>query len=103
MELQLCGDRLFFSLHGKANGVQYKVHGLLCSSLVGNNAVIIEIPDYRQIQHTFFGLDVGDVCHPFGIGLVRVKQIFSFILNYKLLGSMPSVIRKVKNWCYLGV
>ena len=73
VELQLCNDSLFLTLHGQANGVQNQTHCLFCSSLVSHNAVVVEIPDHRQIQYTLFGVNVGDACHPFAVGLIRVK------------------------------
>ena len=50
MELQLRSDSLFLSPHSKTDGIQYQIHCLLCSGLVGHNAVIIEIPDHGQVK-----------------------------------------------------
>ena len=43
VELQLCGDFLFFL--GCSNCRKHKVNILLCASLVSNNAVVIQIPN----------------------------------------------------------
>ena len=46
---------------------------MACGGFVGHNAVVVEVPDHRQIEDALAGLDVRDVCHPLGIGLVRMK------------------------------
>ena len=48
VELQLCSD-LLISL-GSTNGVKNKIDGLFCSGLVGDNAVVIEVADHREIK-----------------------------------------------------
>ena len=40
---------------------------------VSHDAVAIQIPDHRQIQQAFFGLDVGNVRPPFAVWLARLK------------------------------
>ena len=50
VELQLCSDFLFFL--GCFYGVQHKINRLMCSGLVGNYAVVIQISYDRQIQNT---------------------------------------------------
>ncbi len=61
VELQLRSDFLFLLLHCQTNGVQNQIHRLFRSSFVGHNAVVIEIPDYGQVQHALFGVDIKDV------------------------------------------
>ena len=57
---------------------------------MGHNAVIVEIPDHGQIEDALTSLDVRDICHPLGIGLVRVKlpvkQVFILV---DLLSHLP--------------
>ena len=52
---------------------------MLCCCLVCHDTVIVQIPDHRQVQYTFFGLDIGNVCNPFAIWFVSkelsVEQI----------------------------
>ena len=83
VELQLCGDLLFFSFHGQTNGVQHQIHRLCRSCFLSRNAVIIEVPDHGQVQYALLGVDVGDVCYPFAVRLVRMKlpvqQIFVLV------------------------
>ena len=49
-ELQLCGDLLFFL--GFSNCTQNKIYVLLGTGLVGNNAVVEQISNDREIQHS---------------------------------------------------
>ena len=51
-----------------------KIHRLLRSCLVGHNAVVVEIPDYGQVQYTLTGVDAGDICYPFAVGPVCMKR-----------------------------
>ena len=80
MELQLRSGPLFCLLHGQTNGVQHQVHRLPGAGFVHHNAVVIEVPDHGQLQYAMLGVDVGDVCYPFAVRLVRMKlpiqQIF---------------------------
>ena len=73
VEVQLRSDSLFLLLHSQTDGVQNQIHRLLGASLVGDDAVVIEIPDHGQIQHALLGVDIGDVSHPFAVGLVRME------------------------------
>ena len=91
VELQLRSDPLFLLFHCLMNGIQNQIHCLLGSSLVGDDAVVIEVPDYGKVQHTLLGVDVGDVCYPFAVGFVRmelpVQQIL--VLVYLLPHLLP--------------
>lgn len=94
VELQFRVGHLFLLSHGETNGIQRQIYGLVFGSFVGCDAVIVESPDHRQIEDTLTSLDVGDVCHPFGIGLVRVKfpvkQVFILV---DLLPHLPPLPR----------
>ena len=50
VKLQLRSDFLFLLLHSQSDRVQHQIHCLLRTGLVSHNAVIIEIPDYRQVE-----------------------------------------------------
>ena len=67
VELQLCSDPLFLFPHGEPNGVQHQIHRLLCPGLVSHDAVVVEVTDHRQVQHTLLGVDVRDVRDPFAV------------------------------------
>ena len=90
VEAQLRSGPLFLPLHGQTNGVQDQIHRLLGSGFVGNDAVVIEIPDHGQIQYALPGVDVGDVRYPFAVGPVRmelpVQQVLVpvYLLSYLL-------------------
>jgi len=56
VELQLCSD-LFIPL-GSTNGVKDKIDRLFCSGLVSDNAVVIEVSDYREVREALTGADV---------------------------------------------
>ena len=73
VELQLRSDSLFLSPHSKTDGIQYQIHCLLCSGLVGHNAVIIEIPDHGQVKDALAGMDVGNIRDPLCVGTVSVE------------------------------
>ena len=73
VELQLCGDLLLFSAHCLADGIQHQVHCLLGCSLVSYNAVVVQIPDHGQVQYTLFGLDIGNIGHPFAVWRFSLK------------------------------
>ena len=81
VELQLCGDFLF--LYSKSNGIQHQIDCLRSRGLVGHNAVVIQIPDHRKVQDSLLGVDVGDICDPFTIGVFcvefSVQQIFILV------------------------
>ena len=78
MELHLCGDLLFFL--GSSNRAKHKIHILLCTGLVCDNTVVVQISDDRQVQYSLFGLDARDIRHPFLIWLfcaeISVQQIW---------------------------
>lgn len=63
----------FLSPHSKTDGIQYQIHCLLCSGLVGHNAVIIEIPDHGQVKDALAGMDVGNIRDPLCVGTVSVE------------------------------
>ena len=73
VELQLRSDPLFLLLHSQADGVQNQIHRLFGTSLVGDDAVVIEIPDHGQLQYALLGVNVGDVGHPFAVRAVRME------------------------------
>ena len=83
VELQLRGDLLLFVAYCLADGVQYQIHSLLRTSLVGYTTIVVQVPDHEKIQYTPFGLDIGDVGHLFAVrcfGMkVPVEQIFIFV------------------------
>ena len=72
VELQLRSDLLFL-LHGKSDGVQHKIYTLICSGFICNNAIIEQIPDHRQIEHTLPGMDIGDIRDLLVVGAVCLK------------------------------
>ena len=49
VEVELRSDPFFLPLYCQSNGVQHQIYSLLCSGLVGHDAVVVEIPDYGQI------------------------------------------------------
>ena len=68
------------------NGVQHQVHCLLGCSLVSYNAVVIQIPDHGQIQHTLFGLDIGNIGHPFAVWCFGLKvPVEKILVSVQLL------------------
>ena len=83
VELQRCSDSLFLLHHSQVDGIQNEIHRLLCTGLIGNNAVIIQITNRGWVQHSLFGVDVGDIGHPFAVGPVCLKwtiqKIFIFV------------------------
>ena len=80
VELQLCGDLLLFFADCQPDGVQDQIHCLLCPSLVSHNAVVVEVTDHRQVQHSLFGMDIRNVRDPFTVRLVCVKLSIQQIL-----------------------
>ena len=77
MELQLCSDLLIFL--GCANSIKDEINRLLRSRLVGNDAVVIEITDHREIKETLIGSNVRNIRYPLLVGAfcneVPVEQI----------------------------
>ena len=73
VELQLCGNLLFLILHRRANGIQHQIYGLPGGCPVSNNAVVIQVSDYREIQRTFHSLDIRDICYPFFVWTVSLE------------------------------
>ena len=67
VKLQLRSDSLFLFLHRQPDRIQHKIDRLSGRCLVSYNAVVIQIPDYGQIQYTLLRMDVGDVRDPFCI------------------------------------
>ena len=61
VELQLCSD-LLISL-GSTNGVKDKIDRLFCSSLVSNNAVVIEVSNCGEIEEAF----------PLSLGMIKYE------------------------------
>ena len=94
VELQLRSDSLFLPLHGQANGVPHQVYCLSGRCLVSYNAVVIQIPDYGQIQYTLLRMDVGDVCDPFCIRPVcpelSVQQILVLMYLLSKVNPLPA-------------
>ena len=80
MELQLRSDPLFLSVHSQMNGVQHQVDCLLCAGLVGNDAVVIEISNHRQIQYALLCVNVSNICYPFAVWSIRMKLSVEQIL-----------------------
>ena len=91
VELQLRSDPLFLTLHGQANGVQNQIDCLLCCSFVSYDAVVVEVPEHRQVQYALIGVDIRDVRYPIAVGSVclehPVEQIL--ILVYLLSHLLP--------------
>ena len=93
MELQLCSDPLFLFTHRQTNGIQYQIDCLLCAGLVGNDTVIIKIPDHGKIQHALLCVVVRNICYPFAVRSVRVKLIEREDLDQVLL---MTAVKKIK-------
>ena len=64
----------------RKDAVQDQIHCLLCPSLVSHNAVVVEVTDHRQVQHSLFGMDIRNVRDPFTVRLVCVKLSIQQIL-----------------------
>ncbi len=73
VELQLRSDCLFLAHRSQVDGTQHQIHRLLGSSLVSYDAVVVEVTDHGQIQHTLLGLDIRNIGYPFAVGSVCVK------------------------------
>ena len=100
VELQLCSAPLFLFTHRQTNGIQYQIDCLLCIGLVGNDTVIIKIPDHGKIQHALLCVEVRNICYPFAVRSVRVKLtvqqvfVFMYLLPHIDPFSAPPDIRK---------
>lgn len=83
VEVLLRSGLLLFSVHCLEDDVQHQIHALLCSRLVGHDAVVIQIPDHGQVQFALSGMDIGDIGHPFAVrhfGMkISVEEIFIFM------------------------
>ena len=60
VEVELRSDSLL-TLHRQANCIQNKIDSLLDFSLVSDNAIIVWITDHGQVQHTLYGVNIGDI------------------------------------------
>ena len=93
VELQLRSDFLFLP-HRKPDGVQYKIACLCSSCLVGNNTVVKQISNDRQIKHALTGVNVRDVRDPLVIGAISLKfsvqQVFVFVNLLPHLFPLPA-------------
>ena len=71
-------------MQNQTDGVQHSINRLFRTGLAGDDAVVIEIPDHRQKEHTLSGLDIRNDCHPFAVRLLCVKLVVQevFILMY---------------------
>ena len=82
VELQLRSDFLLL-LHGKSDGVQYEIDRLCCSCFIRNNAIVEQIPNYREVKNTLTGMDVGDIRDSFVVWPVSLKlsvqQVFVLV------------------------
>ena len=93
VELQLRSDFLFL-LHRKSDGVQYKIDCLCGPRLVGNDTVVKQIPNDRQVKHALTGADIGDVRDPLMIGAISLKfsvqQVFILVKLLPHLSPFPA-------------
>ena len=80
VELQLCSDFLF-SL-GSFNGVQHKIDRLMCSGLVCNYAVVIQISDDGKIQYTLLCVYVRNVRCPLLVRSVGFEILFPEVVVF---------------------
>src|SRR5699024_2639412 len=53
---------------------------LLCAGLIGNDAVVIEIPNHRQIQYALLCVNVRNIRYPFTVRSVCMKLSVEQIL-----------------------
>ena len=92
VELQLCGD-LFLSL-GCSDRGKDEVDVLLCTSLVSNNTVVVEVANDRKIQYTLSCLDIRNICYPLLIGTLRmeisVEQIWVSVQIFSVIAVFPA-------------
>ena len=67
-------------LHRQADGIQDQIYGLGFCRFISYDAVIIKVPDHGQIEDTLSGVNVRDICNPFGVWPVcieiPVEQVF---------------------------
>jgi len=97
VELQLRSDFLF-PLHSKADGIQHQVGTLTCSRFVGNDAVVKQIPNHRQIKNSLAGMDVRDIRDPFVVGSFGLKLSVQQILIFMKLLSHLSPFSAAANF-----
>ena len=80
MELQSPGDLLFLLFHRQADGIQDQTYGLGTCRFISYDAVVIKVSDHGQIEDTLSGVNVRDICDPFGVWPVcvevPVEQVF---------------------------
>ena len=55
--------------------------GVLCAGLVGDNAVVVKVPDHGQVQYALLGVDVGNVRHPFAVGSSGVRFFLAICIT----------------------
>lgn len=74
------GGLLFLLLHCQADGIQDQTCGLRFCRFISCDAVIVKVPDHGQIEDTLAGVNVRDICDPFGVRSVcmeiPVEQVF---------------------------
>ena len=96
VELQLRSDSLFLFLHRQPDRVQYKIDRLSGRCLISYNAIVIQIPDYGQIQYTLLRMDVGNVRDPFRIRPVcpelSVQQILVLMYLLSKVSPLPATV-----------
>lgn len=96
MELQSPGGLLFLLLHRQADGIQDQTYGLRFCRFISCDAVIIKVPDHGQIEDTLAGVNVRDICDPFGVRSVcmeiPVEQVF---ISMDLLSHIDPLLRQV--------
>ncbi len=102
VELQLRSDFLFL-LHGKPDSVQHEVGRLCCSCFVCNDAVVKQIPNHRQIEHTLFGVDIRDICDLFMVWSICLKLSVQQILVFMELLTHLSPPSAAANLCADGL
>ena len=55
---------------GHAQRIGNRLRGLPRACFIRHDAVVVEVTDHRQVQHTLLGVDVRDVRDPFAVWLV---------------------------------
>ncbi len=67
---------------------------LLCAGLVCNNAVVVEIPNDRDIEKALSGANVRNVCYPLLVRTfchkVSIQQIWIAVQSFSLFHIPPS-------------
>ena len=81
VELQLRSDSLFLLLHCQPDRIQNKIDCLPGGRVVGHNAVVVQITDHGQMQYTFLGVDIRNICDPFAVRSVSMELPFQQIMN----------------------